>query len=209
MPNNRIKITINVKNSTKLTLEQALNYFHKHEFIQIYGIHRLIPLNTLIELLNISRSSFERTLFKNDYFKYYEITGENLPRNKYYVDQKDLLDFFVNHCNLNFNKIVYNDNGDKLVLHRLSKGSISIKDKEYLAELLSSGAWFSSKMMEDKFNRTRAIISRLSNVIDSVTFSFPQSNRHFRRYLIYQPDDYYLHIIKNYEKFTRLIKIIE
>ena len=53
MPNNRIKITINVKNSTKLTLEQALNYFHKHEFIQIYGIHRLIPLNTLIELLNI------------------------------------------------------------------------------------------------------------------------------------------------------------
>lgn len=204
-PNNKIIINLPTNNFDKiLSLQEALAYFKQEPQLINYNIVHLIPINLLIDLLNISRSSFEINMLKNENLRHFEITGNKLPKNRYYFDVKDIVEFLIDHCNLTYFKFQQLDDGS-IRLAEQKGNQITNEDKTLLQDLLIRGSWASSKQLEEQFCRTRRIISRLQNIVDSITFSFSGSQRHFRRVLLIHNHEYYLNIIKKYKKYEEKI----
>jgi hypothetical protein len=86
------------------------------------------------------------------------------------------------------------------------------EDIEYLAKTLIEDRLKSTKQIEEEFKRTRRIVSRLSNIMESITFAFPDSQRQLRRFVFSPSDDVgqienYFSNYKSYE--NRIAKVIK
>jgi hypothetical protein len=202
---NKVRVQINTDNLDKLlSFPDALSYINKQESLQKHNIEHLIPMNNLIELLDISRSTVENNILKNENIRHFEVTGEKLPKNRNYFDSKDLINFLIDYCKLTYYKITEDENGNILLLE-LKGDEITNEERKRIEELLVNSNWASNKQLCERLSRTRRIISRLSDVVSSITFSFSDSQRHFRRFLVPENDDFYLNLIKNYKKYEEKI----
>lgn len=204
---NVIEIKINVESEHVIPYEQGLIVLEDHPEIKQLGFKNLLSVNEVISLLDLSRAAIERNILDNELIgkgvRHLNVTGENFPKTRIFINPEDLIIYLIEHCNLEYFKLI--SRGDKQKLEPFSKKTLLKEDVQYLTRTLIEGRLKSSNEMQQLFGRSRAMISRLSNIVESITFSFPGSQRSLRRFIIrpemsYEEFEKYFHHYKVHEK---------
>jgi hypothetical protein len=212
---NVIELKINIAGEQVVSYERGLSEIKQQNIVKELNLRYLLTVNELVELLELTRAAFERNILENESIntgvRHLHVTGENFPRIRIYVDAVDLIEYLIKYCDLTYWK-KEQVGGNKYLLKGLKNQLIDKEDVEYLAVALIEGRFKSSKTIENEFNRTRRIVSRLNNIIESVTFAFPGSQRQLRRFIFSPKDDNfqirdYFSGYKSYE--NQVTKIIE
>lgn len=200
---NVIKLELNISSDYVVSLEEGITRLKLHPEVQKLGLQYLSSINELVELLDLSRATFERNIVDNNIVntgvRHLDVTGKNFPRTRIYIDAVDLIEYLIKYCDLNYWK--KEKVGSQFYLKKLKEDSISKEDIQYLAESLINGRLKSSSIIEKEYNRTRRIVSRLNNIIESITFSFPKSQRKLRRFVFSPTDD--KNTIENYFRYYK------
>ena len=188
---NVIPIQLNMDTEQIVQYTEGLVALHNHRIVKELNLSYLSSVNELVEHLELTRASFERNLLENEVVgtgvRHLNVTGDNFSRTRIYIDALDLIEYLTTYCDLTYWKKEQSNDG-LVKLSKLSGEQISSEDKEYLAKALIDGRFKSIKQIETEYKRTRRIVSRLTNIIESLTFSFPGSQRQMRR-LIFSPTD--------------------
>lgn len=212
---NVIHLEVNIDSDQIVSNEEGLIALKKHKVINKLNLKYLLTINELVDLLDLTRAAFERNILENGIIetgvRHLNVTGNNFPRTKIYIDAMDLIKYLKEHCRLTYWKKEKVSN-DSYNLKGLKDDFISEKDIEYLAQALVEGRIRSGKQIEGEFNRTRRIVSRLNNIMESMTFAFPESQRQLRRFVFAPTEDNiqmeeYFSRYKNYE--NKINKILE
>lgn len=189
---NVIQLKIDIDSDQVVSHEQGIAAIKEHKEVKKLNLKYLSSVNDLVESLDVTRATFERNILENANIdtgvRHLYVTGINFPRTRIYIDAIDLVEYLVTFCELTYWKKVKIGN-DQYELKALKNNSISKEDVEYLAITLIEGRLKSSKQIEGEFNRTRRIVSRLNNILETITFSFPDSQRQLRRFVFSPSDD--------------------
>lgn len=177
-----------------------------------YGIKELVPLSQIIEHLDITRVSIERNLLNDDLktgrkgIRHFEVKGENMPRSRLYIDRYDFLAYLFEYCNLEVTLVEHDEELDvfKIRVYRGTEVPDYIKDK--IGRWLVEGKWKSNRQMQEMLKRSRSMVSRLIHIVDSVQFSFPGSQRTFRRFLVHYSEFHYKMLISNYKQMIERVQ---
>lgn len=204
---NEIEIRIETGGQS-LTYEEGLKALREHEVVKNLNLLDLYSINELIEKLDVTRAAFERNILQNESIgtgvRHIKIIGDKFSKTSIYIDALDLVDFLINYCGLKYWK------KNEHTLTSLTKDQISKEDREYLAKTLSEGRLKTSKQLESECNRSRQVISRLIDIIETVTFAFPNSQRQLRRF-VFSPKDSVEgieHYFINYQSYVKnIIKV--
>lgn len=188
---NVVELEINIDADHVVSYEQGLNAIKQHKDVQHLNIKYLSTVNELVELLDLTRATFERNILESEKIntgvRHLYVKGRNFPRTRIYVDAVDLIQYLIKYCELTYWKRELVGQ-DQYQLKGLKDDSINQDDIEYLARTIIEGRLKSSKQIGEEFKRTRRIVSRLNNIMETVTFSFPDSQRQLRRF-VFSPDD--------------------
>ncbi|MFS1519516.1 hypothetical protein V1503_24115 [Bacillus sp. SCS-151] len=168
---------------------------------KVYAFDYLISLPDLMEFLNLSRSAFERQLFKESEIRHFAIKDRKTAGLKYkvYIDVSDIMHFLCNEGELIFTKNMVEDND---VTQKVFT-DISQDDKEYLVTQLLDNNWLSASKMQVYLERSRSVVSRLNGLMDTVSFKLPGSQTRLKRYIVHHDKEYYLSLLKNYSKISK------
>ncbi|QOK30051.1 hypothetical protein IIE26_27165 (plasmid) [Cytobacillus oceanisediminis] len=215
MGRNVIDLQINIKADQKVSYEEGLEALKKHPDVSKLNIQYLSSINELLDLLDITRAAFERNILENEKIKtgvrHLNVTGSNFPRTRIYIGAVDLIEYLVMYCGLTYWKKEH-VGLNRYQLTGYKNKQITNQDIEYLAKTLFEGRLKSTKHIEEEFKRTRRIVSRLTNIMETITFAFPDSQRQLRRFVfapnenVDQIEDYFSNY-KSYE--NKIVKIIE
>lgn len=212
---NVINLEINIDSDQIVSIEEGLAVLKKHDEINKLSLKYLLTINDIVDLLDLTRAAIERNILENEIIKtgvrHLNVTGINFPRTRIYIDAVDLIKYLKEYCRLTYwKKETVSDDTYNLI--GLKGDLISEENIDYLAQSLVEGRIKSGKQIEGEFNRTRRIVSRLNNIMESMTFAFPESQRQLRRFVFSPSDDHtqmeeYFGRYKNYE--NKINKIIE
>jgi hypothetical protein len=212
---NVINLEVNIDSDQIVSYEEGLAALKQHEDIKKLNLKYLLTINEIVDLIDLTRAAFERNILENEFIdtgvRHLNVTGINFPRTKIYIDAIDFIKYLKEHCRLTYWK-KETVSEDTYNLIGLKGDLISEEDINYLAQSLVEGRIKSGKQIEAEFNRTRRIVSRLNNIMESMTFAFPESQRQLRRFVFSPSDDHtqmeeYFGRYKNYE--NKINKIIE
>lgn len=213
-PRNVINIEINFARDQMVSYEKGIEAIKQHQAVKNIDLKYLLSINELVDLLDLTRAAFERNILENEIIntgvRHIHVTGVNFPRTRIYIDAIDLIKFLIKYCDLTYWKKVEREN-EQLHLIALTKDLISEQDIEYLALTLIEGRLKSSKIIEREFNRTRRLVSRLNNIMESITFAFPESRRQLRRFVFSETDtrqieDYFKHYKSHENSIKKIFK---
>jgi hypothetical protein len=215
MSRNVIELQINMHLNQRVSYEEGLRAIKENPQVKKLNIKYLSSVNELLELLGLTRAAFERNILDNDKInagvRHLYVTGINFPRTRIYIGAVDLIEYLVTYCGLTYWK-KEQIGADEYQLTGYSNEQIIREDIEYLAKTLIEDRLKSTKQIEEEFKRTRRIVSRLSNIMESITFAFPDSQRQLRRFVFSPNDDVgqiekYFSNYKSYE--NRIAKVIK
>ncbi len=208
---NAITLKINIEREQKISYSEGLEIINKTEEIKNLGMKYIKSGKEIVDLLDLSRDAFNRNILDNPLLetgvRHLHITGTNFTRSKIYIDTADVMDFIIDNCDITYWK-KFQMTDDTFQLKGVRKGEISEADREYLAKALFEGRIKSSKQIESEFNRTRHIVSRMNNVLESITLSFPGSQRQFRRF-VFSPSETWEKVDEYFKKYKKLVDKIE
>lgn len=209
---NVVELTINFNTRSTVTYEEGLEAIINHPKVKELGLKYIFSVNQLVSLLEISRAALERNILENKEIetgvRHLYVTGDNFPQTRIYIDSLELVKYLVEYCELTFwKKVMINENSYEI--RRFNKDNLTVEDMDYLAKSLAEGRFKSSKALEYQFSRTRRIVSRLTNIIDTVTFAFPGSQRQLRRFVLTPNDDKEKveNYFTNYKMYENMMKL--
>ncbi|OIJ13356.1 hypothetical protein BKP35_08970 [Anaerobacillus arseniciselenatis] len=209
---NVVEIVLHFDADKTVSYKTVLNEIKQCEELKKINanVNYLLTINELIELFDLSRAAFEQNIIENDKIntgvKHINVEGLNVSRTRIFIDAIDLIEYLIEHCNLTYwKKSEIKDN--HFTLEALSKNDITREDVEYLAKSLFQGRLKSSKNIEGEYKRTRKMVRRLENIIDTVTFAFPGSQRQLRRFVLspLEDDTQMEHYFKHYKSYENKI----
>ncbi len=178
-----------------------------------YNYSNLLPLVKYIELLDISRAAFERNFLDDNSnvgrrgIRYFELSTEFTSRHKIYIDINDFKDYFIEYFEFALYWIEESD-GNK-VLKKYKKDQINEDNQKEIFKLFFEDQWKSNRELQNMMDKSRSMISRLVNVIDSISFYFPNSSRQNRRFILRHDLEYYKDVIKYYKSYENEISHVE
>ncbi|MEQ2527620.1 hypothetical protein WMO40_12990 [Bacillaceae bacterium CLA-AA-H227] len=210
---NVVPIQINIKADNVVSSEEGLTFLQNHDVVKELGFKYLTSVNDCVEMLDLTRATFERNILENEIVgigvRHLHVTGVNFPRTRIYIEANDLIQYLIDYCSLTYWK-KEKVTGDEYRLNKLMSDQINNEDIEYLARALMDRRFKSNKQLEVEYKRTRPIVSRLSNIIDSISFSFPGSQRQLKRMVLSPTDsneqmEAYFTNYKSYE--NKIVKV--
>lgn len=188
---NVIHLQIDFNADETVTYYEAVNSLKQHTTVRELNMKYLLSIKELAEILDLTRVTIERNILENVNIntgvRHLDVTGANFPRTRIYIDAVDLIEYLVKYCDLVYWKKVKIDL-NHYELRRLSNELITDVEIEYLARTIIERRLRSSKHIEADFGRSRRLVSRLNNIMDTITFAFPNSKRHLRRF-VFSPHD--------------------
>ncbi|RTR26590.1 hypothetical protein EKG37_21210 [Robertmurraya yapensis] len=210
---NVVPIQININADNVVTYEEGLSFLQNHSVVKELGFKYLTSVNDCVDLLDLTRATFERNILENEIVgtgvRHLHVTGVNFPRTRIYIEANDLIQYLIDYCSLTYwKKEKVSD--DEFRLNKLMCDQINKEDIEYLARALMDRRFKSNKQLEFEYKRTRPIVSRLSNIIESLSFSFPGSQRQLKRIVLSPADsteqmEEYFTYYKSYE--NKIVKV--
>ncbi|MYL35444.1 hypothetical protein GLW08_21415 [Pontibacillus yanchengensis] len=180
---------------------------HSDELKEKYKFDMILPLTSYVEKLDINRVTFERHFLDDNpeiertgirHFKIPEGLG---TRHKIYIDFDDFKDYIFRNFNISVNW--FEDTNNSLERYTYSNRTIPLEIQEEIINLFFKDRWKSTRQLQEIFNKSRHMISRLVNVVDSVSFQFPGSQRTMRRFLLKYDNEHYANVISNYKSFEK------
>lgn len=205
-----VEVTVNINSESVVSLDKALEALRENQKIIDLKLNYILPLITIVDYMDISRTSFERNLLNNENVgigvRCIEASGENFPRTKLFIDCEDLIKYLIKYCDLVYTSIE-KINQNSLRVKHLKGEDLNKEQIEYLAKSLYTNNWKSNNNMQEMFNRSRSIIARLVHITESVSFSFPGSSRMLRRFVLDPklPKEHYQQMMSNYKQYEKMI----